>query len=262
MLRRIVLFIALLAVAPPTLASTGSAARGDGLCSASLPTIRRLWQEGRYDAPPTVNALMIDVIDGHLSPTRGALTALPPAERVRWRQVALLTAVEAGRPAIVDALLDDGAAVDDTARLPPLRQAFYRRLLDDMAHDPHPGGLAAGTTLQAAGIADNRGSDFGPALTVAANCGDPAMVDVLLRHHANAMPQTRPHVADALMIAVVHGNASIVAQLLDHGADPCQEDRRIRKPGVTTAGIGRRRGLPASLVERLACRTPGSAVSG
>jgi hypothetical protein len=259
---RTILLAAALLSARPALAADSASSSGENPCRSSLPTIRGLWRRDLYDASPGVTALMVDVIDGRLSEARRRLAALPGAERAGWRQLAMLTAVQAGRPGIVDALLHDGAAVDGTAWLPPFKHGFYRQTLDGMARDPRFGGPASVKELQASGILGNQGSRLGPALPMAAACGDAAVVDALLRHHADVMARAAPNVADAMTAALVRGDAPIVQRLLDHGDDPCMEDRRLRKPGVTVAGIGRRHGLPPALASRLVCPPPGQTGPG
>jgi hypothetical protein len=160
---------------------------------------------------------------------------------------------------VVDGLLDDGAAADGTVQLPPFKPAFHRQMLDTMGRDPRFGGPGTIKALQSAGIVDHGGRRLGPALLAAVECDDVATLDVLLRHHANVMARATPNTADALTTAVVDDHAPLVQRLLDHGADVCADDRHIRKPGATLAGIGERRGLPAALVAELVCRVPGHA---
>lgn len=223
------------------------------ICRQALPTVRELWRHDLYEAPPAVAAVMVDAIDGKLSQVRQGLAALPVTEQAHWRQLAMITAANAYQPAVVDGLLDDGAAVDGTVRLPSLKSGFARQTEDSMAHDPRFGPSAV-KGLKAAGLMRNDGNPVGPALISAVQCGDTATLDVLLRHHADIMARQRPDTASgALLVAMLDGNASIVSQLLDHGDDVCAEDRLIRKPGATMASIGRRRHLPDALVQRLTC---------
>lgn len=226
------------------------------ICRQALPTIRGLWQHDLYDASPAVAAVMVDAIDGKLPQVRQGLATLPVTEQAHWRQVAMITAANAYQPAVVGGLLDDGAAVDDTVRLPPFKSSFARQTEDSMAHDPRFGpGAAAG--LKAADIMRNDGNLIGPALISAVQCGDTATLDVLLRHHADVMARQRPGTpGGALLVAVIDDDAPIVGQLLDHGADVCAEDHLIRKPGATVASIGKRNHLPDALVQRLTCRAP------
>lgn len=226
------------------------------VCKQALPVIRETWQRDLYDAPPAVAAVMVDAIDGKLPRVRQGLAALPADGQAHWRQVAMLTAANAYRPAVVDGLLDDGAAVDGTVRLPPLKTGFMHQIEEGMARDPRFGpGAAKG--LEAAGVMRNAGNLVGPALTSAVWCGDTATVDVLLRHHADVMARQKPDSpSGALLVAMLDGNAPIVGQLLDHGADVCAEDRLIRKPGASLASIARHRQLPDALVERLTCHAP------
>lgn len=230
-------------------------------CRQNTPVIRDLWLHDLYDAPPGVAALMVNVIDGKLPQVRQQLAELKPAEVPQWRQTAMLTAVWARQATIVDALLDDGAAVDGLGWIPPFKPSFYQQTVGNMQQDPRFGGPAGVKGLAAAGIVSNQGQRLGPALTTAAECGDVATLDVLLRHHANVMARQAPNVVDALTVATVHGDAAVVQHLLDHGADPCIDDRHIqlRKPGASLAGIGRRNDLPETLVQRLACPPVASA---
>lgn len=253
MLARLALIACAFCALQPAIAAEPTPAAN--LCRQALPTIRKLWLHDLYDAPPAVATVMVDAIDGKLPQVRQGLASLPVSEQAHWRQVAMLTAANAYQPAVVDGLLDDGAAVDGTARLPPFKPAFYHQTLDGMDHDPHFGPGTA-KALQASGLSDNRGNLVGPALISAVSCDDTATLDVLLRHHANVMTREAPNVADALTAAIINGNAPIVSQLLDHGADVCAEDRRIRKPDTTLARIGRHRHLPDALVQRLVCHVP------
>ena len=225
------------------------------LCRQEAPLVRKLWLDNLYDAPAAIDALMVDAIDGKLPQARRQLAQLKTADMARWRQTAMLTAAYAGQATVVEGLLDDGAAVDGAGWIPAMKDRFYRQTLNNMKHDPRFGGPHAVKALSAAGVITNQRQPIGPAIIVAADCGDVATLDVLLRHHANLRWRLTPHSADALVLATVHGDASFVQRLLDHGADPCADDRFIqsRKPGVSLATIGQHSGLPASLTRRLSC---------
>lgn len=257
MLARLALLAVALTLLQPALAAEPLPAR-DNLCRQALPTIRELWQRDLYDAPPGVAVVMVDAIDGKLPQVRQGLAALPAAEQAHWRQVAMLTAANAYQPAVVDGLLDDGAAMDEPVRLPPLKSGFYQRTVNDMAHDPRLGPNAV-RAFQSAGAMNNRGNLVGPALPLVVACGDTATLDVLLHHHANVTARAAPDVADALTTAVIDGDAPIVSRLLDHGADVCAHDRRMRNPGYSLADIGRRQHLPDGLLRRLSCRETAAA---
>ena len=244
---------ALVVLSPAATAGTGPAAAH--LCLEQMATARQLWQHDLYDAPPAVAAVMVDAIDGRLPQVRRGLAALPSDQQARWRQLAMLTAAWSHQPSVVEGLLDEGAAVDGKAWLPPVKPAFDRQALDATGRDPRFGGPATVKSLQSAGIVGNRGQQLGPALLAASGCNDVATLDVLLRHHADVMLRA-PHSADALTVAVVNGEAGIARHLLDHGADVCADDRRIPRPDTTLAGIGRRKRLPDALVQRLTCPGP------
>jgi hypothetical protein len=255
---RIALLASVLLMTAPAFARNTTPS-GPEICREAIPTIREAWQHDIYDAPPVVAALMVDVIDGKLPQTRERLGALTPAEARRWRQTAMLTAVNTGQAAIVDALLDDGAAVDGTGWLPPFKPDFYRQTVDSMKRDPRlrPN---TGDGFATRGLLTNQGQHYGPALPIAAECGDVATVDVLLRHHANVMARQAPNIADALDMAIVNGDAAIVQRLLDHGATACPHDRlgrarmlKAKRKFTPLAEIGRRAGLPAALAARLSC---------
>lgn len=251
-------------------AITADAAPSSGfinVCRASQSTIRELWQHDLYDAPPAVAAIIVDAIDGKLPQVRQGLAALPPDEQAHWRQVAMITAASVYQPAVVDGLLDDGAAVDDTARLPPFKNSFEHQVENTMTQNPRMGPNVV-KAFKAAGVMRNDGNVIGPALISAVSCDDPSTLDVLLRHHANiavrTIPWPKPDVprsSYALLIAVVQGYADIAQRLLDHGADVCASNRLIRKPNTTLASIGQRSGLPAPLLARLGLPHPRSAPS-
>jgi len=255
MLARLALLVCVLCVLQPALAAEPASASSN-ICRQTLPTIRELWQRDLYDAPPAVAAVMVDAIDGKLPQVRQGLAVLPPTEQARWRQLAMLTAAWNYQPAVVDGLLNDGAAVDGRTWLPPLKPASFGQTLDAMGRDPRFGGPVTVKALQSAGVVNNDGQHLGPALLAATVCDDVATLDVLLDHHANVMARETPNVGDALTTAVVDGHAGIVQHLLDHGADVCADDRLIHKPGATLASIGRHQHLSDVLVRRLTCHAP------
>ncbi|MFC5436525.1 hypothetical protein ACFPME_08150 [Rhodanobacter umsongensis] len=203
---------------------------------------------------------MVVAIDGKLPQVRQQLVALKPGDLAFWRQTAMLTAVWAGQAAVVDGLLNDGAAVDGMGWLPPLKHDFYQQTVGTMEQDPRFGGPAAVNQLEAAGLVSNQRTQLGPALPIATECGDVAMLDVLLRHHADVQARQAPNTADALDMATVEGNAAIVRRLLDHGANACTHDRlgrermlKASRKFIPLAEVGRRAGLPADLAARLIC---------
>lgn len=231
------------------------------ICGQATPTIRDTWSKGAYDAPPAVATLMIDAIDGKLPDVRRQLRAMTPKDAQRWRQTAMLTAAWTGQSTVVGGLLDDGAAVDGPGWIPPYKPGFFDQTVDAMQHDSRFGGAAAVKGMVTAGVIGNRGHSTGPALIAATECGDLATLDVLLRHHANVAQRVAPNVVDALTAATVGGDAPIVQRLLDHGADPCADDRHMAqlhlkyptRPAHTLVEIGTRAKLPATLIARLSC---------
>ncbi|MEO8778256.1 MAG: hypothetical protein ABI389_06245 [Rhodanobacter sp.] len=265
MLSRIALLLLGLALAGHAIAGTQMPARLD-ICRQSTPTIREMWLKGAYDAPPAVARLMVNAIDGKLPEVRRQLQDVKSADASRWRQTAMLTAAWAGQSVVVDGLLDDGAAVDGDGQIPPFKPGFFDHTVDAMEHDSRFGGPTALKRMRAAGVVSNQGRSAGPALITAAECGDLATLDVLLRHHANL---NTTHVGSdhmplggyVLLISIVNGNPVITQRLLDYGAHPCAFDRwaaqfhlkHPTRPVHTLAEIGRHAGLPAALVTRLTC---------
>jgi hypothetical protein len=258
MLARLALIACALCALQPAVAA--EPASDTNTCRLALPMIREAWQQGAYDTSPALAAVMVDAIDGKLARVREGLAALPAAGQAHWRQVATMTAANTYQPAVVDGLLDDGAAVEGKVRLPPFKSAVHDQLLDSMDHDAHFGGPGTVKAMQSTGLMDgNRGLLVGPMVSMVASCEDAATLEVLLRHHANPMARSAPNVADALTLAVINGHAAITTLLLDHGADVCEDDRHFHKPGITLASLSRRNHLPEALVQRLTCHEPATA---
>lgn len=162
----------------------------------------------------------------------------------------MMFAVQAGQSDVVAALLDDGADANAIALLPGYKQAFLSHVL----------GPAMRKAFARNDMLNDHDTSIGPALPIAASCGDVAIVDALLRHHADVMARQAPNVVDALMTAILQGDAVIVQRLLDHGADACADDRNLhqrqlesRRGFHTLAELGQRAGLPADLTARLSC---------
>lgn len=195
-------------------------------------------------------SLLADAGDGRLNKLRRELAAMPHEDAVRWRQSAMMFAVEAGQPDVVAAMLGDGADASASALLPGYREVFRNRALSP----------AIQNAFAPMGSLNDRDTTVGPALAIAASCGDVAIVDTLLLHHAHVMARSAPNVADALQVAVLHGDVAIVKRLLDHGANVCAEDRHSRQRALDLkrhftplAELGRRAGLPSDLTAQLAC---------
>lgn len=238
------------------------------LCRQNIANGRSIWLHDLFDAPPDVSALMVAVIDGKVSQALQKLEELPPNESARWRQTALLTAAFAEQPAMTEALLRDGAAVDGRGWKPAYKPAFFDYTVDAMKHDPRFGGAKAVDGMKASAVLNNQRQDLGTALGAATSCDDSATVGVLLRHHANPGTRLGPEGADVLLIAIINGNATIVRALLDHGVNVCADDRLARqvrnaydakhpgyntRPLLTYAQMGRRANLPDEVITRLIC---------
>jgi hypothetical protein len=238
------------------------------LCRQSTAYGRTVWLQDLFDAPPAVAKLMVDVIDGKLPQVRQQLAMMNAAEAARWRQSALVTASFAGQSTLAEGLLDDAAAVDDKGWAPGYKPELFDHIVEGMKHDPRFGGPKAVEGMKASGLMDNQGQEMGPALIIATQCDNSTLVDVLLRHHADAKVRVRPDGIDVLGLAIINGNATIVQSLLDHGVDVCADDQLSQqnrleqkkkhpeyelRPFVTYAGLGRRTKLPANIIARLTC---------
>jgi ankyrin repeat protein len=205
---------------------------------------------------PENASLLADAGDGRLDEVRRKLSAMSADEAIRWRQSAMMFAVQSGQSDVVAALLDDGADANATALLPGYKKEFFSRTLNPSMR----------RTFVENGMLNDHDTLFGPALPIAASCGDVATVDALLRHHADVMARQAPNIADALDTATMEGNAAIVQRLLDHGANACMHDRLGRermlkadRKFIPLAEVGRRAGLPADLTARLICPAMASA---
>lgn len=259
MLSRVALLAAGLLLACTAVADEKPAFPPALICPYQTSMTRGLAAHGDFDAPPAINALIVNVIDGKLLQVRQRLDSMSPADAARWRQSALIIAAYARKPAMVAGLLDDGAMVDGQGTLPGLDCKFRDQLIAEVKKDPQWATVdpapRTGRLLDAMFLFDGRPD--GPVATIAAECGDLATLDVALKHHANlkariphsndvvvmAVLSDNPVIVkrlldrgadpssaaagstDGLITAIIHGNAAMVTLLLDHGADPCAEDR-------------------------------------
>ena len=208
------------------------------ICPAQTTLARTLAVHDAFDAPPAINALIVNVIDSKLAQVRQQLDAMGTADAARWRQSALVIAAYAKNPAMVASLLDGGALVDGQGALPNLKRKIRNELTAEVKKDPKwaavdPDSKTA-RELDAVLLFDGRLD--GPVAAIAAQCGDLATLDVALNHHANLKTRI-PHSNDIVVMAVLADNPMIVKHLLDHGADP------------TSAPTGSADGLGAAIVE-------------
>jgi ankyrin repeat protein len=232
-------------------------------CASEWTTVvRKGYLLGAMNATPEIARLLVNAGDGKLDDVRKQLHAMPPSDAKQWRQAAMITAAWTGQSHEIDVLLGDGADVDATAQIPNFGKAVVGQM---QALNPQLFKAAANAGLLDQG--ELRTS--GPALVIAIECGDAATVEVLLRHQANAKLRPGGGGADVLLWATVHGDATIVRNLLDHGADVCEDDRRERqlrheyntkhpghenaRPLFTYTELGRRAKLPDDVVARLTC---------
>jgi len=232
-----------------------SATAGDGLPLANICRTARAALPvdslvGQLATSPAHASLLADAGDGRLAVVRRKLGAMPQDEVTHWRQSAMMFAAQAGQSDVVAGLLDDGADANATALLPGYKKEFFSRTLDPSMR----------RTFVKNGTLNDHDTLIGPALPIAAGCGDVATVDALLRHHADVMARQAPNIADALDMATMEGNAAIVQRLLDHGATACTHDRlgrermlKAKRKFIPLAEVGRRAGLPADQTARLIC---------
>lgn len=232
-----------------------SAIASDGLplantCRAARATVPVDSLVGQFATSPEYASLLADAGDGRLDLVRRKLSAMRLDEATRWRQSAMMFAVQAGQSDVVAGLLDDGADANATALLPGYKEAFLNHAL----------GPAMRKAFARNDMLNDHDTAIGPALPIAASCGDVATVDALLRHHADVMAREAPNISDALTTAILQGDAVIVQRLLDHGADACADDHHMHQRQLeskrgfhTLAELGQRAGLPTDLTARLTC---------
>ena len=208
------------------------------ICPYQTALMRKLALRGVFDAPPAINTLMVNAIDGKMPQVRKQLSAMNKDDAAHWRQSALIIAAYAREPTMVAGLLDDGALVDAQGTLPALDRQFRDQLLAEARKDPEWDDVDP--TPSTARLLDEgllfNGRPAGPVANIAAQCGDLATLDVALRHHANLKARI-PHGNDVMVMAVIAGDPVIVKRLLDHGADPSR------------AEIGSSDGLIAAILE-------------
>lgn len=106
------------------------------ICPVQTNWTRLLAVAGAFDAPPAINALIVNVINGKLPQVRQQLDAMNPVDAARWRQSALVIAAYAREPAMVAGLLDDGALVDGQGMLPGVDCKSRDRVIAQMKKDP------------------------------------------------------------------------------------------------------------------------------
>lgn len=235
------------------------------ICRLSLSTMKEYWRYHAFAVPDDVSAIMLEATEGDTANMRAGLARLPRDHVAFWRQIALSQAVLGNHPQTVRALIADGADPKGRAWYPAYKPAFYRHGMKALEKDPHLGGLAS--SLHNSGIDLNQGWWQPEPIFWATRCDQTQVMNILFQSgvsanavlsHANFESQY------VLTDGVLNGNPDATRLLLDHGADPCLVDRRIRKRAqlhhlpkpITIADIAQRTGFPADLVARLRCHAP------
>ncbi|MGH8233257.1 MAG: hypothetical protein ACREPU_03535 [Rhodanobacteraceae bacterium] len=258
------LLLSLLVATSLAAAASGTHHQNPDVCRTDRAWALESWQRDYYEVPQDIQPLMLAAIHGEAPQVLDALAAMQPQDVQRWRQLALYTAAMFGQSATVDALLSHGAEADASVSIPAVfacKQALYNHAVAKFLHTPHPeSGEAMNPELEC--IAPP--SRMAEALFAAIKCDDAATAEVLLLHHADPMQLWRPHTdVDPFLSAVVQGDVKIIWLFLDHGADPCVEDRRLavnankrHAVAATVANIGAKVGMPPALIDRLTCHAP------
>lgn len=92
-----------------------------------------------------------DAGDGRLSELRRKVRAMRHHEATRWRQSAMMFAVQAGQSDGVAALLDDGADASASALLPGYKKAFLSHMLDPSMRKTVAGTARSTITVSSSG---------------------------------------------------------------------------------------------------------------
>lgn len=234
------------------------------LCRQTRSLLRGEYRHQLFAVSPAVSDIMLAAMDGDTAAVRDGLARLPRDQRARWRQSAMSLAALDNRPDTLRALIADGADPAARAWVPPHTRGFQQRTLATMEHGPRPDMRRLVAAMQKAGMLRNQGRWVAPPVFQAAQCDQAAIIATLLAAGIPVRATSRPHDkgVDALLVAVINGNAAATRVLLEHGASPCLDDRRLTRRGrsqhrhrvMNVAGIGTRSGLPATLVARLQCR--------
>jgi hypothetical protein len=223
------------------LLSSASAFAQDDICARTASNFRWGVAHNQFVLPPTVKALLLDIADGDRSAVPGNIREMHAAfdakQMSRWLNWALLEATYFNQASIAESLVAHGADVNAA----PLQPAF---------------------------TGDNRPPQkMWPPLEQAADCGNTAALEVLLRHGADMyasihQPEQMP---GTLLLAIINKHERVVNVLLDHGYDPCLM-RANYYPGPTAAEMAKRDGLSEAVIRRVSalsskCASPASAHS-
>jgi hypothetical protein len=209
------------------LGSADAFAQND-VCAKTAPNIRWAIAHDQFVIPLSVKTLLLNIADGNESAVSDDLREMhsefDAKQMSRWLNWALFEATYFNKASTAEGLIAQGADVNAT----PLQPAFS---------------------------GDNRLPEkMWPPLQQAADCGNTATLEVLLRHGADmyaSIHQPKP-MPGALLLAIVNKHERVIDVLLDHGYDPCLMRANYYSSRVTAAELARRRGLSNSLIQRLA----------
>lgn len=230
------------------------------ICREARLLVRAAWQHRGYVATAEESRIIVEAMDGDITAVRKGLRTLPAKDIPRWRQLAMFDAAFAGQPATVAALLRDGAKPNASSSRPPYTATFYQAGVRTMQSTV---GVKTVDGFKAMGLMKNDQVETGPAILMAIRCDSLPVVRVLLERGAN--PNVRPlpdSPEDPLVEAIFGGDPRMVRLLIDQGADPCMDDRwsaarwnaeQRRSPAPTMASMGRKVGLPVTVINRLTC---------
>lgn len=210
------------------LVCSGAAIAQNNVCAKTAPNARYAIAHDQFVMPPKVKALLLDIADGNQPAVSDDVQQMHAAfdskQMSRWLDWALFEATYFNKASTAEWLIAQGADVNAT----PLQPAF--------TGDSHPP------------------EKMWSPLQQAADCGNSAVLEVLLRHGADmyaSIRQSEP-MPGALLLAIIGVHERAIDVLLDHGYDACLVHANYYPSDVTAAELARRRGLPDAVVQRLA----------
>ena len=215
----------------PLLTGFSATVPAGNICAQTGPDIRAIIANNEVHVAPEVKGLLLDITDGKQNKIAADLRQMrsrfDAGEMAGWLNLALFQATYYNRAGIAEWLIEQGADVNAH----PVNLAF--------ADAPKPS-------------EDER---VWPAIEQAADCGNTAVLEILLSHHADMYTSThepRPE-PGALFLAIMGRHEDTVDALLNHGYNPCliYTNYYAGPKRLTAADLAARRGLSASIVNRL-----------